>query len=93
MLVRSPTLTNSDSAVRLSGSSPESRHAGATSTTSRGALSTTRAAICATCSGVVPQQPPSRLTSPSAANSSTTPAVSSGASSYSPNALGGPALG
>ena len=44
-------------------------------------------------SGVVPQQPPTMLTSPAAANSPTTAAISSGVSSYSPKAFGSPALG
>ena len=43
--------------------------------------------------GVVPQQPPMMLTSPLAANSPTVVAICSGVSSYSPNALGRPALG
>ena len=45
------------------------------------------------CSGVVPQQPPVRLTRPDAANSPSTSAIWSGVSSYSPNSLGSPALG
>ena len=93
MLVRSPTLTNSESSVMVSGSSPDSRIAGAISGTSRGALPSTALAIAAMCSGVVPQQPPTRLTSPASANSRTIAAVSVGASSYSPNALGRPAFG
>ena len=44
-------------------------------------------------SGVVPQQPPSRLTRPLAANSLSNSAVSSAVSSYSPNAFGRPAFG
>ncbi len=93
MLVRSPTLTNSDSSVMVTGSRPESRSAGSTSGTTRGALPLLARAIAAMCSGVVPQQPPSRFTSPLAANSSSTAAVWSGVSSYSPNSLGRPALG
>src|SRR5918996_6094485 len=88
MLVRSPTLTNSDSSVMLNGSRPESRQAGARVGTSRGGLPLVAAAIAVVWLGVVPQQPPTRLTSPLAANSSSTSAVSSGDSSYSPNALG-----
>ena len=49
--------------------------------------------VAAMCAGVVPQQPPTRLTNPLCANSSRTAAVSSGDSSYSPNALGRPAFG
>jgi hypothetical protein len=45
------------------------------------------------CSGVVPQQPPTMLMNPLRANSPTSSAVSQAASSYSPKALGSPALG
>ena len=44
-------------------------------------------------SGVVPQQPPTRFTSPCSANSRSTAAIFSGVSSYWPNSLGSPALG
>ena len=50
-------------------------------------------AMAATCSGVVPQQPPTTLTRPDATNSPTTEAMCSGDSSYSPKALGSPAFG
>ena len=53
----------------------------------------TAAAMAAICSGVEPQQPPTTLTSPSRANSSTWEAMKSGVSSYWPKALGRPALG
>ena len=43
--------------------------------------------------GVVPQQPPAALIRPDFANSASTSAVSSGSSSYSPNAFGRPAFG
>ena len=93
MLVRSPTLTNSVSSVTVSGSRPDSRSAGRTSGTTRGVFPATSRAIEAMCAGVVPQQPPTRLTNQASANSATIAAVSSGDSSYSPKALGSPALG
>jgi hypothetical protein len=93
MLVRSPTLTNSESSVMLSGSSPERRRAGAISVGTCGALPSTALLNMAMWSGVVPQQPPTMLTSPLPANSSMIVDIWSGVSSYSPNALGSPALG
>ena len=93
MLVRSPTLTNRLSSVMVTGSSPESRSAGAISGTTRGATPLAASAIAAMCSAVVPQQPPTMLTRPLVANSPSTPAMWPGVSSYSPNALGRPALG
>src|SRR5690606_14897886 len=59
----------------------------------RGACACTAAAIASICAGVVPQQPPTRLSSPARAKSPSTRAMSSGVSSYPPNALGRPALG
>ena len=79
--------------MTVTGSSPDSRSAGAVSAGVRGALPSTTPAIAAMCAGVVPQQPPTRLTKPLSANSARTAAVSSGDSSYSPNALGRPAFG
>jgi hypothetical protein len=93
MFVRSPTLTNSESSSTTSGSRPDRRSAGRTCGGVRGARPSTVAAIAAMCAGVVPQQPPTMLTKPASANSSRTAAVSSGDSSYSPNALGRPAFG
>ncbi len=58
-----------------------------------GAIFFTAFAIAAMCGGVVPQQPPSIFTQPSLAHSATMAAVCSGLSSYSPIALGRPALG
>ena len=75
------------------GSRPESRSAGATCAGSRGVTPLATCAIAEMCSGVVPQQPPIRLTSEADANSPITSAIWSGISSYSPNALGRPALG
>jgi hypothetical protein len=93
MLVRSPTLTNRLSSVIENGSRPERRIAGSMVGTARRGVPSTAAAMAAMCSGVVPQQPPTRLTNPASANSPITAAVSSAASSYSPKALGSPALG
>ena len=93
MLVRSPTLTKRLSALIVNGSRPERRMAGATSTGTRGVLSATASAMARMWAGVVPQHPPTRLTRPLSANSDTIAAVSSAASSYSPKALGRPALG
>ncbi len=93
MLVRSPTLTNSESSVMFSGSSPESRIAGCGSAGSRGVAPSMTSAMREMCAGVVPQQPPTRLTSPAPVNSLSTVAIWSGVSSYSPNSLGRPALG
>src|SRR3546814_8297233 len=45
------------------------------------------------CAGVVPQQPPTRLSRPSRAKPAITPALCSGVSSYSANAFGRPAFG
>src|SRR4051794_32399011 len=93
MFVRSPTLTKSESVVMLTGSSPDSRVAGSTIGGVRGVHSATAAATADTCSGVVPQHPPTRFTRPLVANSPTMDEVSSADSSYSPKALGSPALG
>ena len=93
MLVRSPTLTKRLFSSMTHGSSPESRRAGGTTAGWRGAPCVDASAIAAMCSGVVPQQPPTMLTSPEVANSPTTRAIASGVSSYSPNALGSPAFG
>ncbi len=93
MLVRSPTFTKRLSSAMVNGSRPDSRMADGSSWAVRRSLSATASAMAPMWSGVVPQQPPTRLTKPAAANSSMNAAVSSGASSYSPNALGSPALG
>ena len=79
--VRSPTFTNGMSGLSTNGSSPDSRISGATSGTSRGALPATAAAMARMCAGEVPQQPPTTLTRPDAANSPTSPAIASGLSS------------
>ncbi len=54
----------------------------------RGVLLATRWAIAAICSGVVPQQPPTRFTSPEVANSSTSDEVTSGVSSKPVSLIG-----
>ena len=69
MLVRSPTFTKRLSSVIVNGSRPESRIASATSGTSRRRTSATASAIARMCSGVVPQQPPTRLRNPASPNS------------------------
>ena len=51
MLVRSPTLTNSDSSVTITGSRPDSRSARPTSTGVRRSLPSTARAIAAMCAG------------------------------------------
>jgi hypothetical protein len=63
-LVRSPTLTNGISGVSVNGSSPDSRSSGLISGIARGVLPRTASAMARMCSGVVPQQPPTMLTSP-----------------------------
>ena len=93
MLVRSPTLTKRLSSSIVNGSRPERRIAEGTVAGRRGGCWTTASAIAEMCAGVVPQQPPTMLTKPASANSPTTAAVSAAASSYSPKALGSPALG
>jgi hypothetical protein len=80
-LVRSPTLTNGMSLVSVNGSRPERRIRGAISGTCRGALPATASAMARMCAGVVPQQPPTTLTSPASANSASMAAVASGLSS------------
>ena len=61
--------------------------------TVRGGRSRTAAAIAEVCSGVVPQHPPTTFTRPASANSRSKPLVTSGVSSYPPNAFGSPAFG
>ena len=80
-LVRSPTLTKGISLVSVNGSSPESRISGSSSGTRRGGYFATVAAMARMCSGVVPQQPPTTLSRPSRANSSSCAAMNSGLSS------------
>ena len=79
---RSPIITNPVSVRIWNGSRP--LNVGTRSSKvgiSRRATSLTAAAIIAVCSGVVPQQPPTRFTRPARANSSSSELVVSGASS------------
>ena len=80
-LVRSPIITNPVSGPISKGSRPLNLVRATGAGTWRGRRPATLAAICAMCSGVVPQHPPTMLTSPSAANSPSSRAVSSGVSS------------
>jgi len=92
-LVRSPTFTNSESLPMLSGSRPARRVLPASVGGLREGSAKVASRMRRMCSGVVPQQPPTRLRNPLAANSRRMLAVSAGVSSYSPNALGSPAFG
>ena len=67
--VRSPTRTNPVSGPISNRSRPLKRGRRLGSGTTRGARPATAATIASVCSGVVPQHPPTRLTSPSDANS------------------------
>ena len=91
--MRSPIITKPVSGPISNGSSPLKRGRRGGSGIVRGARPCTAAAIFAVCSGVVPQQPPTRLTKPSAANSPRSALVSPGCSSYVPSAFGRPAFG
>ncbi|KFD79249.1 hypothetical protein DA89_3430 [Vibrio paracholerae] len=92
-LVRSPTLTNKVSGPILSGSKPERRHSTFRSGRALGFTPSTALAMAAICSGVVPQQPPTKFKKPACAHSAICSAISSAERSYSPNALGSPAFG
>jgi len=93
-LVRSPTLTKSESGPMLKASRPDRRVRGGSSRRGRrGGRSATASAMARMCSGVVPQQPPTMLIQPASAHWRMCPAMNSGLSSYSPNSLGRPALG
>ncbi len=91
--VRSPTITKFVSGVIANGSSPEKTGSARRSGTRRGGTPSTAAAIARTCSGVVPQHPPTTLTSPARANSPRKRLVSAGCSSCAPNSFGSPAFG
>jgi len=92
-LVRSPTFTNRLSSPMLKGSRPDSRHLTGTLDRVRAGDGATASRIRRIWSGVVPQQPPTILSSPERANSARIAAISSGVSSYSPKAFGRPAFG
>jgi hypothetical protein len=92
-LVRSPIIRNVLSGVIVSGSRPARRVRPSGAGGVRGVWPSAAEAIWRMCSGVVPQQPPMMFTRPPDANSRSSPAVSSGPSSYSPKAFGRPAFG
>ncbi len=75
------------------GSRPENRGRPDGSGTLRGGSPSTARTIACVCSGVVPQQPPTRLTSPSSAKARRYRLVSAACSSWSPSAFGRPAFG
>ncbi len=92
-LVRSPTTTKPVSGRITNGSRPENRGRRTGSATTRGGSPCTARAISRVCSGVVPQQPPTMLTSPSSAKARRNRLVSPGCSSWSPSSFGSPAFG
>ncbi len=91
--MRSPTFKNRLFSSITSGSSPLRRQAGGTLGIGRGAWRAAASASAAMWAGVVPQHPPTMFKKPLAMNSSTTSAICSGVSSYSPNSFGSPAFG
>ena len=91
--VRSPTTTKPVSGRMTNGSRPEKRGSRVGSGTRRGRSPSTARAISCVCSGVVPQQPPTTLTSPSSANARRNRLVSPGCSSCRPSSFGSPAFG
>jgi hypothetical protein len=95
--VRSPTTTKLMDSSNVSVSSPLKnalpRRAAAGASRSRVRRSATPCVMARMWSGVVPQHPPTMSTRPDCANSRSSAPVVSGASSYSPNALGNPAFG
>ena len=95
-LVRSPTFTKAAAPPsRLRASRPARRRAAGADGTARAAKRPVRRRMAAMCSGVVPQQPPTRFTSPSRAKVSRIAAVSSGPSGkpVGERGFGRPALG
>ena len=92
-LVRSPIITNPVSGPIAKVSRPLKRVRGGSAGSGRGVIPDTAVAICVMWAGVVPQQPPTMLTSPAPANSASSREVSSGVWSYPPKALGRPAFG
>ncbi len=65
-MVRSPTFTKRDDSSTSNGSRPESRNLRGRFGKPRGRAFATAAPMASMCSGVVPQQPPTRLTRPDA---------------------------
>ena len=92
-LQRSPTLTKCTAGVTSSKSSPLSQSVCGFGAGTWGRLPSTNGKYRAMKSGVVPQQPPIMFTSPSFTISPILGAMLSAVSSYSPMALGSPALG
>jgi len=94
-LVRSPTLTNRVCSSTFSASRPDSRIFASITGGWRSGRPATLSAMARMWSGVVPQQPPTTLTKPARANSSSRREVSSGVSSkpVSLSGLGRPAFG
>ena len=94
-LVRSPTLTKSESSSMLKGSRPERRVATGMTGGTRGVSGRTASAMARMWAGVVPQQPPAMLTRLACANSFSRAEVMAGVSSKPVSAmgLGRPALG
>src|SRR5262245_5173912 len=93
--VRSPMLTKLICGVSVNASCPDSRSQGSTVGTWRGANSLTAAAMALMCAGVVPQQPPTILSQPFAAQSRSCGASVSGVSGNPVGDIGSgsPALG
>ena len=94
-LVRSPMFTKFVSGRSVSASQPDRRVKGSTRGATRGVAPRTASAMARMCSGVVPQQPPTRLSQPFRAHSPSTGAMSAGVSGnpVGNSGLGSPALG
>ena len=92
-LLRSPTFTNKVFSSMVSASKPERRQATFLGSIVLGLTPSTDSAIPLICAGVVPQQPPTIFKNPERAHSDTCGFISSTVKSYSPKALGKPALG
>src|SRR5262245_66572384 len=93
--VLSPTLTKLVCGVSVNASCPERRNQGSTVGTWRGGNSLTASAMALMCAGVVPQQPPTILSQPFAAQSRSCGASVSGVSGNPVGDIGSgsPALG
>ncbi len=91
--VLSPIFIKLDSGLTTSGSSPLNLKYGSVFGIFLGFRLLIFSDIALMWSGVVPQHPPTRLIKPLPANSSKTPEVIFGVSSYSPISFGSPAFG
>ena len=80
-LVRSPTFTNSESGVMVSGSRPDSCVYRGSLGTLRGVRPAAAAAMARMWAGVVPQQPPTKFSDSVSISCDRMPAVSGGSSS------------